>query len=95
MGTAMSTTRVNYTSDDNADTMAAALGTTVHAHASFSAVVTDDNGFRIRDNSDNTKQVAFECSGISGSTTRTLTVPDDSGTIASESFATALAVALG
>ena len=46
-----------------------------------SAVVTDDNGFRIRDNSDNTKQLAFECSGISGSTTRTLTVPDASDTL--------------
>ncbi len=47
-----------------------------------SAVVTNDNGFRIRDNSDNTKQLAFECSGISGSTTRTLTIPDADGTIA-------------
>ena len=79
---------------------AVALGgtaSTLSGLSSFtcSAVVTDDNGFRIRDNADNTKQVAFECSGISGSTTRTLTVPDDSGTIASESFATALAVALG
>jgi len=59
------------------------------------AVVTDDSGFRIRDNSDNTKQLAFECSGISSSSTRTLTVPDESGTIASESYATAIAVALG
>ena len=59
-----------------------------------SAVVTDDNGFKIRDNSDNTKQLAFECSGISGSTTRTLTAPDESGTISTESFATAIAVAL-
>ena len=46
-----------------------------------SAVVTDDNGFRIRDNSDNTKQLAFECSGISGSTTRTMTIPDVDGTL--------------
>ena len=45
------------------------------------AVVTDDSGFRVRDNSDNTKQLAFECSGISGSTTRTLTVQDVNGTI--------------
>ena len=51
-----------------------------------SAVVTDDNGFRIRDNSDNTKQLAFECSGISGSTTRTLTVPDSNGTIATQAY---------
>jgi len=59
------------------------------------SIVTNDNGFRIRDNSDNTKQLAFECSGISGSTTRTLTAPNDSGTISTESFATAIAVALG
>jgi hypothetical protein len=59
------------------------------------AVVTNDNGFRVRDNSDNTKQLAFECSGISGSTTRTLTVPDSNGTIGTEDFATAIAVALG
>ena len=45
------------------------------------AVVTNDSGFRIRDNSDNTKQLAFECSGISTSTTRTLTVPDANGTL--------------
>ena len=59
------------------------------------AVVTNDNGFRVRDNSDNTKQLAFECSGISGSTTRTMTVPDSNGTISTEQFATAIAVALG
>jgi hypothetical protein len=51
-----------------------------------SAVVTDDNGFRIRDNSDNTKQLAFECSGISGSTTRTMTIPDADGTIATQAY---------
>jgi len=51
-----------------------------------SAVVTDDDGFRIRDNSDATKQLAFECSGISGSTTRTLTAPNSNGTIATEAY---------
>ncbi len=50
------------------------------------AVITDDSGFRIRDNSDNTKQLAFECSGISGSTTRTLTAPDANGTIATQAY---------
>ena len=63
-----------------------ALGGTATTIAGLSsitstAVVTDDSGFRIRDNSDNTKQLAFECSGISGSTTRTLTVQDVNGTI--------------
>ena len=54
-----------------------------------------DNVFRVKDNSDASKKVAFECSGISGSTTRTMTVPDTDGTISTESFATAIAVALG
>ena len=54
-----------------------------------------DKVFRVKDNSDATKKLAFECSGISGSTTRTMTVPDTDGTISTESFATAIAVALG
>jgi len=54
-----------------------------------------DNVFRVQDNSDNTKQLAFECSGISTSTTRTLTVPNENGTIATQDFTTALAIALG
>ena len=56
------------------------------ASVTSTAIVTDDSGFRIRDNSDNTKQLAFECSGISGSTTRTLTAPDASGTIATQAY---------
>ena len=54
-----------------------------------------DNVFRVKDNSDASKKLAFECSGISSSTTRTMTVPDSNGTISTESFATAIAVALG
>ena len=54
-----------------------------------------DNVFRVKDNSDASKKLAFECSGISGSTTRTMTVPNSDGTISTESFATAIAVALG
>ena len=54
-----------------------------------------DNVFRVKDNSDASKKLAFECSGISGSTTRTMTVPNTDGTISTESFATAIAVALG
>ena len=71
--------------------------TTLSGITSFSCdtITTKDSGFRIQDNADTSKQLAFECSGISGSTTRTLTVPDDSGTISTESFATAIAVALG
>jgi len=54
-----------------------------------------DNTFRISDNGDNSKKLAFECSGITTSTTRTMTIPDANGTISTESFATAIAVALG
>tara|TARA_A100001035_G_scaffold165351_1_gene130971 strand:- start:686 stop:2134 length:1449 start_codon:yes stop_codon:yes gene_type:complete len=54
-----------------------------------------DNTFRISDNGDNSKKLAFECSGITASTTRTMTIPDSNGTISTESFATAIAVALG
>jgi len=70
---------------------------TLSGISSFScdSITTKDSGFRIQDNADTSKQLAFECSGISGSTTRTLTAPDDSGTISTESFATAIAVALG
>lgn len=41
-----------------------------------------DSTTTIADNADNTKKVAFEVSGVSAGTTRTLTVPNASGTIA-------------
>lgn len=79
---------------------AVALGSTVTTIAGLlsltsSALITDDNGFRVRDNADATKQLAFECSGISTATTRTMTVPDENGTISTQDFATAIAIALG
>lgn len=40
-----------------------------------------DNLFRIIDNSDETKKVAFQASGITTATTRTLTIPDADDTI--------------
>ena len=51
------------------------------ASITSTAVVTNDSGFRIRNNSDNTKILAFDLASISGSTTRTLTVPDASDTL--------------
>ncbi len=48
-----------------------------------------DNVFRVIDNSDNTKKIAFEASGISGSTTRTITMPDANLTLGSASSLTA------
>jgi hypothetical protein len=40
-----------------------------------------DNLFTVVDDGDTTKKLAFQCSGITTGTTRTLTVPDVSGTI--------------
>lgn len=40
-----------------------------------------DETFQIRDSADETKIVIFELGGITASNTRTITVPDDSGTI--------------
>lgn len=40
-----------------------------------------DNLFRVYDNGDNTKELAFECSGISAGTTRTLTVANQNAII--------------
>jgi len=54
-----------------------------------------DSAFRVQDNGDSSKQLAFECSGISSATTRTMTVPDENGTISTQDFATAIAIALG
>ena len=70
---------------------AVALGATAASLAGVTsitsaAVVTDDDGFRVRDNSDATKQLAFECSGITTSTTRTMTIPDADGTIATQAY---------
>ena len=45
------------------------------------AVVAKANGFRVIDNTDASKQVAFDASGIATSTTRTLTVPNVSDTL--------------
>jgi hypothetical protein len=41
-----------------------------------------DSTFKIKDNADTTKQIAFQASGITTGTTRTFTAPDASGTLA-------------
>jgi hypothetical protein len=48
--------------------------------------VFNDANFLLYDNGDSSKNLAFQLSGISTGTTRTLTVPDASGTIALESL---------
>jgi len=49
--------------------------------------VFNDANFLLYDNADSSKNLAFQLSGISASTTRTLTVPNSSGTIALQSEA--------
>lgn len=74
---------VNTTDDgiwmcgDNTDT--AAVWTEVSAAGGSTFL---DNAFQVQDNADNTKVLAFECSGITTGQTRTITVPDFSGTLA-------------
>lgn len=45
-------------------------------------ITTNDSGFRIRNTTDITKQIAFSASAIGTGTTRTITVPDEDGTLA-------------
>ena len=53
------------------------------------AVIANANGSRIFDNGDTTKQLAFNVSSITTSTTRTLTVADANGTIATQEYVNA------
>jgi len=55
--------------------------TTASGGASSVATEFPDNTFRIFDEADPTKELALSVGGISASTTRTITVPDESGTI--------------
>lgn len=48
---------------------------TLHSHAGAGPTFTDDV-FRVQDDVDNTKQVAFQASGIATATTRVVSIPD-------------------
>ncbi len=52
----------------------------LHSHAGAGPTFADDV-FRVQDNADLTKQVAFQASGITTATTRTITVPDKNLTL--------------
>lgn len=61
------------------------LGVTVKTYDnvnSTSSVTVSDGTFRIQDDGDATKQLAFQVSGLTTGTTRTLTIQDADGTIA-------------
>jgi hypothetical protein len=80
--------------DNRTATFPDASGTVLLDTSSLPATFSD-SAFRVQDNGDATKQLAFECSGISTATTRTMTVPNENGTISTQDFATAIAIALG
>jgi hypothetical protein len=53
----------------------------IYFGADISNAQFEDDGFTIVDNADNTKKVAFQVSGVTTGTTRTLTIPDADDTI--------------
>jgi len=81
-------------SDNRTATFPDASGTVLLDTSTIPATFSD-SAFRVQDNGDASKQLAFECSSISTATTRTMTVPNENGTISTQDFATAIAIALG
>jgi len=69
----------SFTDADASTVMFSRTGNTGSAGSSTPA----DDVFRIQDNSDNTKQIAFEASSIASGTTRTITVPNSNVTLVS------------
>lgn len=66
---------------NNADTANISIlkidtGDELYINATISNAEFQDDGLTIVDNADNTKKIAFDASGITTATTRTLTVPD-------------------
>ena len=68
-------------SNDNDTTLPTSAAVKDYVDTTLAAATFADNTFRIFDNADNSKLVAFEVSGVPTGTTRTLTVPDANGTI--------------
>ena len=63
------------------DGVSSAIQTQINSLVAGAVGDVQDDSFRIQDNGDNTKELAFQVSGVSTGTTRTLTVPDASDTI--------------
>lgn len=72
----------SVTIDDSGIISGATIGNT-------NTAIFKDNLFTIQDNSDSTKQLQFQLSGITTATTRTLTVPDASNTLVLTTVGTA------
>jgi len=83
---------VTYVIEQNEDLRGSTPGTTAGGGA-VGGNEFADNVFRIQDNADVTKEIAFEASGITTGTTRTLTVPDEDGTIITDQRAASDTVA--
>ena len=61
--------------------VSSAIQTQIDAIESATISTLDDDNFTLQDNADTSKKAQFQCSGISGSTTRTFTFPDASTTL--------------
>jgi len=63
------------------NTLSSNAQTQIDAIISADISTLDDDNFTLQDNADTSKKAQFQCSGISGSTTRTFTFPDASTTL--------------
>jgi hypothetical protein len=75
-----------YTADDG-DDLRGQFPNVVAGTSTSTAVDFPDTVFRVSDNADSTKKLAFEVSGVTTATTRTMTVPDSNITLGTDSDA--------
>jgi hypothetical protein len=75
-----------YTEADG-DDLRGQLPNNVAGSSTSTAVDFPDATFRVSDNADSTKKMAFEVSGVTTATTRTMTVPDSDITLGTDSDA--------
>ena len=61
--------------------VSSAIQTQLNSISAGAVSTVQDDVFRIQDDGDNTKELAFQISGVTSGATRTLTVPDSSDTI--------------
>lgn len=70
-----------FKADGTGTSVGLKVGTGKTLNALDGTVVLGDAGLTLKDTADPTKIAAFQCSGITAGNTRTLTVPDASGTV--------------